>query len=184
MACDISKGRTNLPCKDSIGGIKNIYIMNGSQYYDGLLVYTNSPLLGNVIYDANQSYITYKFVLKNSGNTYTQDITSNRDAGTTIFTQTLNVVMPKISAELEYQIKLLCYGNPRVFVETNNGEVFVMGLKYGCEVSGKVEVLGTIDSMTGYTLNIVAVEDQPVYYLFEDGFSEFYASISSSTVSV
>lgn len=189
MACEITKGRTTLPCKDDFGGIKNVYIMKQSDWYDGLFINNiSNPSItypisqGNLFYDWNSDYIVYKFALRNSANTFTQDMTSSRDAGTTIYTQTLNIVLPKLSVELEYQIKLLCIGNPRVFIETNKGHLFLMGNYYGCEVSGKSEVLGTLDAMTGYTLSIVGVEKQPVWYLIDDAAQSLFSSISPASV--
>ena len=40
MACAITKGRT-LPCKNSVGGLKNVYILDYSTTISGL-----SPVLG------------------------------------------------------------------------------------------------------------------------------------------
>ena len=164
MACNLSKGRTSLPCKDDIGGIKAIYIVSDSDWNDLLFSSYQSPDGGNELYDFT-TFTTYKFELKNSGNTFTQDMTSSRDNSTTIFTQTLNVVLPKMAADLEYQLKVLCYANPRVFVELNNGTVFLMGNEYGCEVTSKSEVGGTLDSKTGYTLTIVGTERESLWYV-------------------
>ena len=189
MACEITKGRTSLPCKSDFGGIKNVYIMKQSDWYDGLFINNiSNPSItypisqGNLIYDWTVDYTVFKFALRNSANTFTQDMTSSRDTGTTVFTQTLNIVLPKLSAELEYQIKLLCYGNPRVFVETNTGHLLLMGYYYGCEVTGKSEVLGTLDAMTGYTLSIIGVEKQPVWYLIDDAYNGFWGYISLASV--
>lgn len=164
MACDLSKGRTSLPCKDDVGGIKAIYITNYAEYaFNG-----SSTTAGHIIATlpaAITAANTFKFELKNSGNTFAQDYTSSRDAGTTLYTQTLNFVLPKLSSELEFQMKMLVVGRPQIFVEANNGTILLLGEKYGCEVTGKSEVLGTLDAMTGYTMTAVASEPSPAWYL-------------------
>jgi len=189
MACDLSKGMTSLPCKSSYGGIKNVYVMRESDWYNGL--FTNNisnpsityPISqGNLFYDWGGDYTVYKFALKNSANTFTQDMTSSRDNGTTVFTQTLNLFLPKLSSELEFQVKILCYGRPRVFVELNDGTLFMMGNSYGCEATGKSEISGTLDGRSGYTLTIIAAEDQPVWYLVDDAAQSLFNSISAATV--
>jgi len=179
MACNLSKGRTSLPCKDDEGGIKAIYIVPDSSWAPNLFSSYQDSISGNIIYDFT-SFTIYKFELKNSGNTFTQDMTSSRDNSTTIFTQTLNVVLPKMAADLEYQLKVLCYANPRVFVELNNGIMFLMGFEYGCEVTAKSEVGGTLDSKTGYTLTIVGTERDSLWYLGSSSDVDYLKSIAST----
>ena len=183
MACDLSKGRTTLPCKDEVGGIKAIYVTNYGEYvFNG-----SSTAAGHIIATLPASITssnTFKFELKNSGNTFTQDITSSRDAGTTLFTQTLNFVLPKLSSELEFQIKMLAYGRPQIFVEAMNGTILLMGEKYGCEVTGKSEILGTMDAMNGYSMVAVATEANPVWFLSASASTSLKAVASTASVAV
>jgi hypothetical protein len=183
MACDLSKGRTSLPCKDDVGGIKAIYITNYGEYaFNG-----SSTSAGHLIATLPvtiTSSNTFRFELKNSGNTFTQDMTSSRDAGTTLYTQTLNFVLPKLSNELEFQMKVLVAGRPQIFVEANNGTILLLGEKNGCEVTGKAEVLGTLDAMTGYTMTAVAAEPNPVWYLSASASTSLKAVASTQSVAV
>jgi hypothetical protein len=183
MACDISKGRTTLPCKDDVGGIKSIYITNYGEYGFTFSSTTTGHLITGIPATINSAN-TFRFELKNSGNTLTQDITSNRDAGTTLFTQTLNFVLPKLSAELEFQMKMLAYGRPQIFVEANNGNIILLGERHGCEVTGKAEVLGTLDAMTGYTMTAVATEPNPFWYLSTGAVTALKAAASTASVAV
>ena len=183
MACNLSKGRTSLPCKDDEGGIKNIYIVSDTEWNNEVELTEFEGGNGGWYVSLND-FSSFKFALKNSGNTFTQDSTSSRDNGTTIFTQTLNVVLPKMAADLEYQLKVLCYANPRVFVELNNGNMFLIGYEYGCEVSTKSEVGGTLDSKTGYTLTIVGVERTPVWYVISGDISKLKSNASTASVAV
>lgn len=183
MACDISKGRTSLPCKDDVGGIKAIYVTNYGEYaFNG-----SSTSAGHIIATLPATITssnTFKFELKNSGNTFTQDSTSSRDSGTTIFTQTLNFVLPRLSSELEFQMKMVVFGHPQIFVETNSGSIILLGEKYGCEVTGKSDVLGTLDAMTGYTMTAVATEPSPVWYLSASASAALKVASSTASVAV
>jgi len=44
--------------------------------------------------------------------------------------------LKKLSKETNKELKLLAYGRPHVAVEDYNGNVFVMGLQHGAEVTG------------------------------------------------
>lgn len=161
MACDITKGKGLLACKDAVSGLKAIYVANFDEYN----FTTSSTDAGHLLTDIGDLDVVYKYELKNSGNTFTQDITSSRDNGTTFFNQTLNFVLTKLSAEMEFQIKMMAWGRPQIFVEANSGDVFLMGKNHGCEISGKSEVQGTMDSLNGYTLTAVGMEKDPIWYL-------------------
>ena len=183
MACDLSKGRTSLPCKDDAGGIKTVYITNYGEYsFNG-----SSTSAGHIIATLPgtlNSTNTFRFVLKNSANTFTQDSTSSRDNGTTLFTQTVNFTLPKLSSELEFQMRMLVFGRPQIFVETNSGQVILLGEKYGCEVTAKSEVGGTLDAKTGYSLVAVATEPSPVWYLSPTAAGSLRSIASTASVAV
>jgi len=184
MACDLSKGRTSLPCKDDIGGIKAIYVTN--YLADGTFT-GSSTSAGHLIATlpaAVTSTNTFKFELKNSGNTFAQDMTPSRDNGTTVFTQTLNFVLPKLSSELEFQMKMLVFGHPQIFIETNSGSILLLGERFGCEVTGKTEVMGTLDAKTGYTMVAVATEPNPVWYLSASASTSLRTVASTQSVAV
>lgn len=161
MACDITKGKGLLACKDAVSGLKAIYIAN----FDDYTFTTSSTDAGHLLTDIGDLDVVYKYELKNSGNTFTQDITSSRDNGTTFFNQTLNFVLTKLSAEMEFQIKMLAWGRPQIFVEANSGQFFLMGKEHGCEISGNSQIQGTMDSLNGYTLTAVGMEKDPIWYL-------------------
>lgn len=178
MACDITKGKNILQCKDAVSGLKAIYIAN----YDDYGFTTTSTDAGHLLTDLGSLSEVFKFELKNSGNTFNQDITSSRDNGTTFFTQTLNFVLTKLSSEMEFQIKMLAWGRPQIFVEANSGDFFLVGEKHGCEVSGKSEVQGTMDSLNGYTLTATAMEKDPIWYLTGSASTALQALVSTDNI--
>jgi len=127
MACNLTKGRLE-PCKDVVGGLKAVY-------------FTDFGDLGTVtkvddeITDLSGTFVAYKYDLK-GGSSFEQAITSSRENGTTYFEQTLNLTLKKLSKEDNKEIKLLAYDRPHVAVEYYNGNVFIMGLEHGAEVTG------------------------------------------------
>lgn len=178
MACDITKGKGLLACKDAVSGLKAVYIANFDEY----TFTTSSTDAGHLLTNLGDLDVVYKFELKNSGNTFTQDITSSRDNGTTFFNQTLNFVLTKLSAEMEFQIKMLAWGRPQIFVEANSGQFFLMGKEHGCEISGNSQIQGTMDSLNGYTLIAVGMEKDPIWYLTGSASTALGALVATASV--
>jgi hypothetical protein len=162
MACLIANGRAEA-CKDSIGGIRNIYFIN-YQIEDADVSYdvTNTDL----ITDVNSVDSLYKFELKGSDNTFEQTINSDRNAGTTFFTQTLTVKFKKQDVATTKNIKLLSYGRPHIVIETNAGQFMLMGLKYGADVTaGTISTGGAMGDFSGYSLTFTAEEPTPANFI-------------------
>lgn len=185
MSCDISKGKGLLGCKDDVSGLKAIYLSNfgdftfvagtGPGASEGEIVSISGPT-GAGAPDF------YKYELKNSGNTFQEQMSSSRDNGTTMFTATLNFIVNKLSAEMHYQIKRMGWGRPQIIVEANNGKFFLMGKEHGCEITGNADIQGTMDSLNGYTMTAVAMERYPIFYLQSGAISFLEANISPDNI--
>ena len=94
MACDnLTLGRIE-PCKDSVGGIKNIYFVN---YGDMTIEYDLTDT--DVIDSVGVSVSAYKYEVRSTASTFTQNIQSSRDAGTTAFEQVLEITLKKLSID-------------------------------------------------------------------------------------
>jgi hypothetical protein len=182
MSCDITKGKALLECKDAVSGLKAIYLSNFDTYE--FVAGTGPGASTQEITDITGSTASewFKYELKNSGNTFQQDITSSRDNGTTFFTQTLNFVLTKLSSEMEFQVKMMAWGRPQIVVEANSGTFFLLGREHGCEISGNSQVQGTMDSLNGYTLTAIAMEKDPIFYLQAGAISDLLALVSTNNI--
>jgi hypothetical protein len=168
MSCDITHGREE-QCKDAVGGLRNIYILNYGLYdpqtdvtYDTAVGYEDQitaialPALSNI----------YKFELKGT-NSFEQTITSSRENGTTFFEQVLSIQLKKQDAVTHKQVKLLSYGRPNIIVENNNNQYFIAGLVRGMDVTAGTIANGTaLGDMSGYGLTFTGQE--PVIANFLD----------------
>ena len=171
MSCDISRGRLE-PCKDSVGGLNAVYFINKGD----LSVSYGDASNPDVIDDLGTA-TAYKFDIK-GGSTYTENITSSRENGTTTFEQVLELQLTKLTKEDHKTVKLLAYGSPHILIEDNNGNVFVAGLEHGLDVSGGTIVSGAaMGDMSGYTLTFSGMEKAPANFV-KDG------DLSSAGVSV
>ncbi len=171
MSCDISHGRIE-PCKDAVGGLKNLYILNYGLYDETDITYDTTAGYEDVITGitltpiapATTAYI-YKFELKGT-NSFEQTITSSRENGTTFFEQVLTVMLKKQDAITHKQIKLLSYGRPNIIVENNNGQYFIAGLLRGMDVTAGTISNGTaLGDMNGYSLTFTGQEATPANFL-------------------
>jgi hypothetical protein len=178
MSCDISRGKNLLSCKNAVSGLKAIYMAN----FDDYEFVTQSNASGHTMTDLGTLSTVFKFELKNSANTFQQDITSSRDNGTTFFNQVLNFTLTKLSAEMEFQVKMMAWGRPIIFVETNGGLFFAMGIEHGCEIAGNSQVQGTMDSLNGYVLTATGMEPAPIFYLDDATITALEALVSSANI--
>ena len=177
MACMLTKGRIE-PCKDVVGGIKNVYFTDFNDFG------TVSQDADDQITDMTGTFTAYKYELKGNSS-FEQTVTSSRENGTTFFEQTLNLTLHKLSKEDNKEIKLLAYGRPHIAVEDYNGNVFVMGLEHGSEVTGGTIVTGAaMGDLSGYTLSFSAQEVKPANFVDSPTASDPYAGMSSATVTV
>ena len=162
MSCATTKGRIQLPCKNAVSGLKALYI---APYDTTEVVGTSSTESGHTV--TNLSAITefFQYSLKNTANVFDEDATSSSDNGTTKFMQVLQVTLTKLSAEMQYQIKMLATGYSRLFVEDNGGTIYAIGLGLGAEFVVKSSIGGTLDGFSGYKLTATANETEPFYVL-------------------
>tara|TARA_Y100001951_G_scaffold16887_1_gene12026 strand:- start:1699 stop:2247 length:549 start_codon:yes stop_codon:yes gene_type:complete len=176
MACNLTAGRKE-PCKDVVGGIRKVYFTDFGGY--GTVTQTNDEIT-----DMSGTFTAFEYELKGNSS-FEQTITSSRENGTTFFEQTLNLTLKKLSKEDNKELKLLAYGRPHVAVEDYNGNVFVMGLEHGAEVSGGTIVTGSgLAELSGYTLTLSAQEVLPANFVSSPTAADPFAGMSSATVTV
>lgn len=160
MSCNITVGR-GLSCKDSVSGLKAIYIVN----YDDLDY-------ENVAFDATNTdevetwtpatqLNMYKYELKGA-NGFETTIESSRENGTTVFNGALSIQLKKQDVATHKTIKLLAYGRPRIVVRTMTNQFFLMGLEQGADVEGgSISTGQAMTDFNGYSLNFVSSETIP-----------------------
>lgn len=153
----LTKGR-KLPCKSGMGGFKAI----------GLAPFQNNLLTGTLGEITSITGITasYRYELKNTGNTFTEEISADSDARNAVYTGTLNVVLQKLDLDTKNEIKMLAMGEVFIFVETYNGDVLVVGAKNGAELTGgNFTTGGARTDMQGFNLTFTSIENEPVFML-------------------
>lgn len=151
MSCNISLGRLE-GCKDQVGGLNAIYFLN----FDDA-TYTIASDETASVNETTPS--AYKYDLRGTS-TFEQSLTSSRENGTTFVEQTLTVSLKKQDSTTHKEVKLLAYGRPKILIEDNNGNLFVMGHEYGAEMNGTTSTGAAMGDKNGYELTFVATEKQ------------------------
>jgi len=178
MACDITLGRKE-PCKNVVGGIKNVYFVDFGDL--GSVTLTNDEITNLT---NSSTVVSYKYELKGNSS-LEQTFNASRENGTVFYEQTLNLTLKKLSKEDNKELKLLAYGRPHVAVEDYNGNVFVMGLEHGAEVTGgSISTGAAMGDLSGYTLTLAASELKPANFVDSPTAADPYAGMASATVTV
>lgn len=173
MSCELLIGRTE-PCKDSLGGLKNVYFFNEEPvvyyYTDTADISAPTNPTAAMYHDMIKLIFgvsnLYKFELKANENSYVENVLSDRSNGTTVYQQVLNIKLKKQDSTTHKYLKLLAYGKVRVIVENNNNQFFLMGLKFGAEVTGgTITSGGALQEHNGYTLTLTSDELKPAPFL-------------------
>ena len=173
MACAITAGRSE-PCKDTLAGLRNVYFINEDIAPNYIYKETS---LGSGIYvvdtDFSESidYVNfvqylYKFELKSNENVYDQEIVTSRENGTTFFRQTLTIKLKKQDIATHNAVKTLAYAKPRILVENNEGQFFLVGLLRGCDLTaGSINNGASLGDFSGYSLTFQAEELLPSQFV-------------------
>ena len=147
MACELSIGFT-LDCKDGIGGIKKIVLCDTVQSFE----FEVGTEVVSVINAANINDL-YTYELPTQTGSFEETINFNRDNGTVFYTQTVNVMLHKLSAAKRLELQTVATARVVVFVEDTNSNWWAVGYEYGADLSTATAGTGTVLSDgNGYTL--------------------------------
>ena len=156
-----------LDCKDGVGGVKQIVLTEWN---------TDYPF--DVDFDA-QEIITglpagdlWTYELPTQTASFEETINFNRDAGTIFYTQTVNVMLQKLSSAKRLELQSVATTRVVVFVNDANNNWWAVGLDHGADLSTATGATGTVfGDAHGYTLAFTQ-ESVKRAYLLSDAPSE------------
>ena len=156
MACLLTNGRT-LGCKNSVGGLKNVYFCDFGTLGETTIVAGEITVITG-------TPDFFKYEIKGNSSLETT-IVSSRENGTTFYTQALNLTLPILDKATQEEIKLLASARPHIAVEDYNGKFYLVGLQNGAEVTGGTIVTGaTMGDLSGFTLTFEGMEKSPANF--------------------
>ena len=164
MACDITAGRNDSNCLDSLGGIKAIYILN---FAKGLFEDATSSWdidQSQSIVGLNNSYDVFKYELRGTNN-IDEANTKDINAGTSIFEASGTITLKKQDATTQAQMVLLSKGRPQIIAEGYDGSLRIFGLKNGVDVTVNTASGADMNEFNGYTLTLASKEENLAYFV-------------------
>ena len=170
MSCDITHGRVE-ECKDSVSGLKAIYIINFDELNEDSAVFDTTTDQEDQLdtwtpVDTVSPLNIYKYELKSTANALNTTINASRDNGTTFFTQELVVNLKRQDVVTHKQVKLLSYGRPRIIARSMTDQFFLLGFAQGCDVSaGTIGTGAALGDFNGYQLTFTAEEELPPLFI-------------------
>lgn len=155
MSCAVTSGRLE-PCKDGVGGVKNVYLFP-------YVKYPNSQI--EIKFQTLTSFppnTLYKYEVKNGS--FEQEI--NNDENGVSFNQVLTFTMFKQDLLTTNELNTLTNIDFRFIAEFYDGTFRVGGLYNGCKVESLTLVSGgSKQDLNGYNVTITGLEEIQAPYL-------------------
>jgi hypothetical protein len=169
MACDITRGRL-IDCKDTIGGLKAIFICKAYSNNINAAANINTTEMTSAGFATwsccGGTVEVFKYDLVPNLSSMTVNVNSDNANGTTFFEQTLSVVLQKIDHDTTNELRLMAYSRAQIFVQDQNDNVFLLGIDNGCHVTGGTVITGTaMGDQNGYTIEWAAQEKNALIQL-------------------
>jgi hypothetical protein len=162
MACIVNSG-ISLGCSDSLGGIKEVYIMGTSGATEPTLSYTQDgdEVVTGLTADVSATF--YKFAVKRNTSSLTQTITKSFEAGTIYYQQDLVLSFYKYDQDKRNLVKLMGFNdNLKVVVVDQNDTAYYLGIVNGMFLqAGTTESGLAVGDKNGFSLTLQAQEPLP-----------------------
>jgi len=153
MACAIING-DELDCRDSVGGISEIYMTEFTNKYtltESSGVVTAHTLIGGARY--------WTFQVEKEDAELTENGQGSLENGTTFVEQTLTFSMKKWTPARRNKVKLLAQNRLLVIVKYKNGDYLMLGQTGGMDVTVYESKSGkAMGDMNGFNLTLVGKE--------------------------
>jgi len=154
MACELTTG-VSVGCKDSAGGIKEVYFANKSNV-SGITVTADGTVSG-----ITNSGSWYKYEPRNATSAMMDNPQVNRQNGTAFYQQGVNLVLTKMEQAKRNEIILLAKANMHIIVKDQNDKYWLLGQDNGMEMENSEVGTGTeLGDRNGYTLNFEGKEPE------------------------
>ena len=153
MACTITLAGIGNECKDNIGGIKEVYIID---YANVTGVTATADKISAITVDSTETFKTYSF--KKQTSQMTTNIASDDVAGTTLFTTELNLRFSKLETAKRLEILALAFGDLAVIVRDSNDVFWYLGKNYPVSLSaGSINTGTNLGDFSGYDVTLTDI---------------------------
>jgi hypothetical protein len=158
MPCALTQGYS-LDCKDSAGGITEVYFIELANV-SGIV--SASGVVTGLTKASGKHF--WKYELPKETGSFTHNPTVSTENGTLFFEQNLTIVVNKLSASINTELKLLAQNILVAVVKDNNNKYWMLGKERGLDMSGSTSGSGTaFGDRSGYSLVFVGKEPDQLY---------------------
>lgn len=161
MACILTSGFT-LDCKDSVGGIHDIWIIESSKIASS----TVSATAGNCSALTLSSGNYFKYQLKKgTAELKVEEMVS--PVNQSVYNKaTLSIQLAKVEVAKRNEIRLLAQNTLSIIVKDRNAQYWLLGIENGCDlVTAAAEFGKAMGDFNGYNLTFEAEEKNAPYKL-------------------
>jgi len=161
MACNVVSGIT-YNCLNNTGGLLAIYITN----FEGQTGVTFDSTNFITAVEMSGTYLYNEFKFNRDTSTLDEKASVSLPNGTTFYTQTVTLKIPRRDAAKRNKILALADGQPKlsIIVQDFNQEYWLVGFLNGAYLTGNDSPSGTKKGdENGYTLTFVAEEPELAY---------------------
>ena len=110
----------------------------------------------------------FKYQLPINTAQFTETVTSSEQTGTTFYTTELTIQLPKLTAALRNELKLMAQAKLAVVATDRNGVQWVLGYENGVNLTTGTGATGTaMGDLNGLTLTFSTNETSPIVELTE-----------------
>ena len=176
MSCSLTTGYA-LGCRDSIGGIKTIYVQafnttgsvntNGSGTVTGFTGYASGSF--------------FEYDLTKATSSMTETLKASVENGTLFYTPEVTFTINKLQVAVRNELRLLARNRLIVIVQDNNSRYWLLGADNGLEATAGTAGTGTaFGDRSGYEMTLSGMETNPMLLIQSTTFSAAAAQISGS----
>lgn len=177
MSCSLTTGYA-LGCnRDSVGGIKTLYVQgfnstgsvntNGSGTVTGFTGYIASGF--------------YKYDLTRATSMMSESLTASTENGTLFYAPEITFVINKLQVAVRNELRLMAKGRLIAIVEDNNGRYWLLGAENGLEITTGTSSTGTaFGDRNGFEMTLTGMEPAPLLSIALGIFSASSTQISGS----
>lgn len=157
MACVLTSSRT-LACRDSVGGIKTIYITELDN--KATLTATAGDITAFTL-DTGKQFWQYDLIKETAE--YEEKITPSSENGTIFYETELKLMLHKNSVTTRNELKLIAQNRLMIIILDRNGSYWLMGESNGADLVPSSSKSGkAMGDFNGYELVFSAKEAEPM----------------------
>ena len=176
MSCALTTGYT-LGCRDSVGGIKAIYVQNWISTGS-----CNANLSGAVTgFTGYNASGFFEYDLTKATSSMTETLNASMENGTIFYTPEVTFTINQLQVAVRNELRLLVRNRVIVIVQDNNNRYWLLGSANGLEATAGTAGTGTaFGDRSGYELTLTGMEPDPMFSIASTVFSPSTAQILGS----